>query len=107
MTATPPFDPPYTMQDPDAPGRWLAVHADGTRTDTPAPAALRVQAADAVKTADAAKPPSPRRSSAAAVLNVPFAEKEDAKRLGAKWDAAKKKWYVPQGVDVDAFSRWM
>lgn len=27
-------------------------------------------------------------------LNVPFAEKDFAKRYGAKWDAAAKKWYV-------------
>jgi hypothetical protein len=28
-------------------------------------------------------------------LDVPFAEKEEAKRLGARWDAAAKKWYAP------------
>jgi hypothetical protein len=27
-------------------------------------------------------------------LNVPFARKDEAKQLGAKWDASKKKWYV-------------
>jgi hypothetical protein len=27
-------------------------------------------------------------------LNVPFAEKDEAKALGAWWDAGKKKWYV-------------
>ena len=27
-------------------------------------------------------------------LNVPFAKKDEAKELGAKWDASKKKWYV-------------
>jgi ribonuclease HI len=27
-------------------------------------------------------------------LNVPFACKEEAKTLGAKWDAGKKKWYI-------------
>ena len=26
-------------------------------------------------------------------LNVPFEEKDKAKRLGAKWDFANKKWY--------------
>ena len=26
-------------------------------------------------------------------LNVPFANKDEAKVLGAKWDASKKKWY--------------
>jgi hypothetical protein len=27
-------------------------------------------------------------------LNVPFAKKEEAKALGAKWDSEKKKWYI-------------
>jgi hypothetical protein len=27
-------------------------------------------------------------------LNVPFAEKENAKTHGAKWDPKKKKWWV-------------
>lgn len=26
-------------------------------------------------------------------LNVPFAEKDLAKKLGAKWDGSLKKWY--------------
>ncbi|MFI3136422.1 MAG: DUF5710 domain-containing protein, partial [Methylococcaceae bacterium] len=27
-------------------------------------------------------------------LNVPFAQKDEAKALGARWDAAQKKWYI-------------
>lgn len=27
-------------------------------------------------------------------LNVPMSEKEDAKELGARWDAEKKEWYI-------------
>ena len=38
---------------------------------------------------------------------VPFAEKDRAKALGARWDAARKVWYV-QGVEnLDAFAEWM
>ena len=40
-------------------------------------------------------------------LDVPFAEKDAAKRLGARWDAARKLWYVPDGVDAGAFGRWL
>jgi len=29
-------------------------------------------------------------------LNVAYAEKEEAKALGAKWDPTKKKWYAPE-----------
>ncbi len=39
-------------------------------------------------------------------LKVPFAEKDDAKELGARWDPARKSWYVPDGKDVAAFARW-
>lgn len=39
-------------------------------------------------------------------LKVPFAEKEEAKKLGARWDAAMKLWYVISEGDLDAFSRW-
>jgi len=40
-------------------------------------------------------------------LNVPFSEKEEAKKLGAKWDADKKVWYIPDGIPSSALSRWM
>lgn len=40
-------------------------------------------------------------------LVVPFAEKDDAKGLGARWDAAARKWYVPLGKDLEAFKRWL
>lgn len=33
-------------------------------------------------------------------LNVPFREKEVAKKFGAKWDAVKKKWYIPEGKEL-------
>ncbi|CAM5357227.1 putative protein OS=Stutzerimonas stutzeri OX=316 GN=E5834_20180 PE=4 SV=1 [Stutzerimonas stutzeri] len=40
-------------------------------------------------------------------LSVPFAEKDDAKRLGARWDAERKLWFAPDGVDLAAFARWL
>ncbi|CAM5390014.1 MULTISPECIES: DUF5710 domain-containing protein [unclassified Thauera] len=39
-------------------------------------------------------------------LKVPFAEKDEAKKLGARWDAARKLWYLGDGVDVAPFLRW-
>lgn len=39
-------------------------------------------------------------------LNVPYAQKDAAKALGARWDAAKKKWYVPIDKDITPFSQW-
>lgn len=41
-------------------------------------------------------------------LAVPFAEKNEAKALGAKWDKDAKSWYAPEGVDVatSGLARW-
>ena len=40
-------------------------------------------------------------------LKVPFNEKDQAKSLGARWNAEAKLWYVPQGVDTSPFEKWM
>lgn len=40
-------------------------------------------------------------------LNVPFEEKEEAKRLGARWDPELRIWYVPERTDAKPFWRWM
>ena len=39
-------------------------------------------------------------------LKVPFGEKDQAKSLGARWNAELKLWYVPAGVDATSFSKW-
>ena len=39
-------------------------------------------------------------------LNVPYAEKDAAKALGARWDPANKKWYVPGDKDIALFAQW-
>lgn len=40
------------------------------------------------------------------LLKVPFNEKDQAKALGARWNAEVKQWYVPQGVDSIPFEKW-
>ena len=40
------------------------------------------------------------------LIKVPFTEKEEAKSLGARWDAEIKNWYIPQGVDPKKFEKW-
>jgi len=39
-------------------------------------------------------------------LEVPFAEKDEAKSLGAPWDPACKTSYVPAGLKAEYFQRW-
>lgn len=40
-------------------------------------------------------------------LNTPYAEKNQAKALGAKWDNANKTWYAPAGLDLNRFEKWL
>jgi len=40
-------------------------------------------------------------------LVTPFAEKDAVKALGARWDAAKKCWYIVDVADLAPFKRWI
>lgn len=40
-------------------------------------------------------------------LNVPLAEKDEAKSLGAWWDPHARTWYVPPGKDPAPFQKWL
>lgn len=40
-------------------------------------------------------------------LNVPYAEKDAARRLGARWDPALKTWYAPAGSMLTTLERWL
>ncbi|BBN59625.1 exodeoxyribonuclease VII large subunit [Hydrogenovibrio marinus] len=43
------------------------------------------------------------------LLEVPFAEKDIAKSVGARWNPVEKKWYVPDDLssDLAPFERWL
>ncbi|WP_077612275.1 DUF5710 domain-containing protein [Clostridium sp. Marseille-P2415] len=43
----------------------------------------------------------------ALLLNVPFNEKDEAKKLGARWNPELKKWYVQNKSDYPKFVRWI
>ncbi len=40
-------------------------------------------------------------------LRVPFQDKDEAKRLGARWDAAARVWFVPEELEPARFERWL
>ena len=40
-------------------------------------------------------------------LEVPYREKDEAKRLGAIWSPGHKKWYVEDKEDLMPFLKWM
>jgi hypothetical protein len=54
----------------------------------------------------ASTPPKEKESGDRLYLRCPYAEKEECKRLGGRWDAFKKKWYIPADLDSEPFSRW-
>lgn len=39
-------------------------------------------------------------------LDVPFSEKDQAKALGAKWDAKARTWFIAADMAMGKFSRW-
>ncbi len=41
------------------------------------------------------------------LIDVPFAEKDAAKALGARWNPDAKKWYIPEGVEKEKFAKWI
>ena len=40
-------------------------------------------------------------------LAVDYKEKDSVKALGARWRPEEKVWYVPAGLDLEPFSRWL
>ena len=39
-------------------------------------------------------------------LAVPYDERDQAKAIGARWDAVKKAWYVGPGVEPEKIAKW-
>jgi len=40
-------------------------------------------------------------------LEVPYGQKNDAKKLGAQWDGSARRWYVPDDLDPKIFAEWL
>ena len=59
-----------------------------------------------LSTTPAEAPPPPIFAAVETPLDCPFAEKDAAKALGARWRPDMKKWVVPAGVDLRPFVRW-
>ena len=63
--------------------------------------------ANASSTSSSGNPESPRIATTETPLNVPFADKDRAKVLGAQWHADQKLWVVPAGRDLTPFASWL
>jgi putative DNA primase/helicase len=51
--------------------------------------------------------PIMQTSSERTYLAVPYAEKDQAKAAGAKWDREAKAWFAPAGTDLGSLSAWL
>lgn len=40
-------------------------------------------------------------------LKVPYSQKDEARKLGARWDRARKTWYVENEEHLGRFLRWV
>ena len=40
-------------------------------------------------------------------LRVPFADRDEAKSHGARWDGDNKTWYAPGGTDLQGVTKWL
>lgn len=40
-------------------------------------------------------------------LQVPYSDKDAAKRFGARWDPTLKLWYIPAGVNPEPLRQWI
>jgi hypothetical protein len=119
MIDAPPFDPPYfSVKKTEQEVRVIETRTDGSRHERlvqgAEAAALLADMSNNTPVATAATRSAPKKTvrpqsgmpPGATVLAVPFAEKDEAKKLGARWNAERRAWYVPAGVDVSLFSRW-
>jgi len=39
-------------------------------------------------------------------LNVPYSDKELAKRRGCRWDDMAKSWYIDDPLHIELFMKW-
>lgn len=119
MTDNPPFDPPYFFVEKTEQGvRVIETRSDGSRqermvsfgeaagwlidTSNPSSTPSAATRSNSKKTSR----PSSGMPAGSTLLAVPFAEKDAAKKLGARWNAERRSWYVPPGTDITPFRRW-
>ncbi|MDR2893683.1 MAG: ssDNA-binding domain-containing protein [Deltaproteobacteria bacterium] len=56
---------------------------------------------------EAAQAKTPQIAEEKTILAVPFTEKNQAKKLGAKWDKENKVWFAPAGTDLTPLAKWI
>lgn len=75
---------------------------------TEAPTEAPTQAVDVVDAfAEFLQPAPPRIATVDTPLTAQYEDRNAVRALGARFDAAEKKWYAPAGSDLNAFARWL
>lgn len=69
--------------------------------------ARREGAAHTLANQDLIGPDAPEKPPERLYLDVPYAEKDDVKRLGAQWDSVQRKWWIPGTTQRSRFARWL
>lgn len=71
----------------------------------PVPSLASETAVSAAATPDAAATPATARGERT-YISSPYSERREVKALGGEWDADRKSWFVPVGVDPAPFAKW-
>lgn len=74
----------HADQDPKPFLRWLAVLQDNGQTSS-----------------------AGSRKSKRTYLNCPFDDKDECKGMGGRWDPNLRQWYVPEGMELEPFAKWI
>ena len=82
---------------------WLIRPNDHAVFETPTPSA----SSQSTSPASEIKSPTSGIAATDTPLNVPFADKDRAKALGAHWQPDQKHWFVPAGRDLAPFASWL
>jgi hypothetical protein len=84
---------------------WLVRPNDRAAFETPA--ATATSNAEATQPTPHTPPSGPRIATTDTALQVPFADKDQVKALGAHWQPDQKRWVVPKGRDLTLFQSWL
>jgi hypothetical protein len=83
---------------------WLVRPNDRAAFEIPSDAQVPTTAAPTSATPGSS---NPRIATTDTALQVPFADKDQVKALGAHWQPDQKRWVVPKGRDLTLFQSWL
>jgi len=107
-------------RDADRMASWMLEPEKRPELERAAQAARKAeQAAEQSETKERAMEPVERTAAATTAsgavqqeakprtyLDVPYAQKDEAKAAGARWDRREKAWYIPEGAEAQKLARW-